>query len=308
MYFDHENGCYMIPTSAGARYYSPEIRQFISPAPPEEMLGNAGVIGGLYAYALAVDNPVNLAYNGHTIEPNGDLAFDPSGRSVSGWTRFWRSGWGHGLAIGLFVLAVAATMGKAAIGGASLFGALLAGGKTALKVGFMLTVSGVIAGFTSMGRGSPFSAGFTDFITNDWAQSVAIGSFLIAATAGIGLAQAGMAKAKVPNGVIPYKPNSESLVIASQGNPSPEVFKVRYWKAEAARAPYLYGGNVAAMLKTGKAPVINGEKLVIHHVYGRGIPTELFNVAILPHSKHVSFHASFGGFHAKGYIGRNPWW
>ena len=92
---------------------------------------------------------------------------------------------------------------------------------------------------------------------------------------------------------ISNKLNPESYAKAKEGNPQFDTFRKRYWKAEAERAPELYGDNVAQMLSNGKAPVIDGEKLVLHHVAGRG-EGNLYNVVVLPESQHIAFHKQFG--------------
>jgi len=87
-YFDRESGFYAISGGSGTRYYSPMIRQYLS---PDYSAINPGVIYGLNPYLLTVDNPVSLTYNGHTIATAMSLAFDPP--ELTRWQHFlFRSG------------------------------------------------------------------------------------------------------------------------------------------------------------------------------------------------------------------------
>ena len=61
-YYDTESGLYYI----GGRYYSPETKQYLSPANPETVAANALTIYGLNLYLLCLTNPVNMGYNGYT--------------------------------------------------------------------------------------------------------------------------------------------------------------------------------------------------------------------------------------------------
>ncbi|MCL2521589.1 MAG: hypothetical protein FWE36_01870 [Erysipelotrichales bacterium] len=63
-YLDLETQLYFIE----GRYYSPIMRQFISPEAPEEMVDRAILPNSLNSYLLTVANPVSLVYNSYTIE------------------------------------------------------------------------------------------------------------------------------------------------------------------------------------------------------------------------------------------------
>ena len=58
LYYDVESGLYYID----GRYYSPEIRQFLSPLPAETMFSNALTVFGLNPYLITLDNTVNRLY------------------------------------------------------------------------------------------------------------------------------------------------------------------------------------------------------------------------------------------------------
>jgi len=63
-YLDIETQLYFIE----GRYYSPIMRQFLSPEAPEEMADRAILPNSLNSYLLTVANPVDLVYNIYTIE------------------------------------------------------------------------------------------------------------------------------------------------------------------------------------------------------------------------------------------------
>ena len=112
LYYDVESVLYYID----GRYYSPETRQFLSPLPAETMFSNALTVFSLNPYHITLDNCVNRVYNGYTIHPSVELAYDPE--KMTGWTWFWSVAWprfwnsdvGKGLAIGLFALSIVATV------------------------------------------------------------------------------------------------------------------------------------------------------------------------------------------------------
>ena len=196
---------------------------------------------------------------------------------------FWQSKFGKWLGAGIFF---ATTMVAIFLPG---FRELYIG--TAIGVTVSLGVGGIIAGYRSQKEGNGFWDGFTEYINENWAQTVAI-SFTIALIS-FGISQAVAAiRAASAKTVIPNQLNPESYAKAIEGNPSFNTFRKRYWKAEALRAPELYGNNVEKMLK-GRAPVINGEKLVLHHVAGRK-GGNIYNVVVLPQSEHIAFHKTYG--------------
>lgn len=62
-----------------------------------------------------LDNCVNRLYNGYTIDPSVELAYDPDELTEwtwfwsIAWSRFWTSDAGKAVALGLFVLSLVAT-------------------------------------------------------------------------------------------------------------------------------------------------------------------------------------------------------
>ena len=97
----------------GGRYYSPIMKQYISSLPIEMAMTKAGNIFDLNLYLLTETNPVNMVYNGYTIETSIPLTYDPEELSKFKyffnvtWPNFWRSPRGKLLAFVLFVVALA---------------------------------------------------------------------------------------------------------------------------------------------------------------------------------------------------------
>ena len=94
-YYDTESGFYYID----GRYYSPEIRRYISAENPERAMTNAGTLYGLNLYLLCLTNPVGMVYNGYTIETNAEMSYEPDELTdwqnfVRGWKAFWNSPFG----------------------------------------------------------------------------------------------------------------------------------------------------------------------------------------------------------------------
>lgn len=188
-YYDTESELYYI----GGRYYSPLMKRYISPGSPEEALTQAGTVYGLNPYLLCLTNPVNMVYNGYTIEPNGELVYDPE--ELSEWSYFWKVTWnkfwnsklGKGITIGLFVAAtVVAYISPAFL--ATYIGAVAG-------IGLSLGVGGLIGGIRSRKQGNSFWAGFTEYINENWSQTVAISMAI--ALISFGISQAAQAMKKV---------------------------------------------------------------------------------------------------------------
>jgi RHS repeat-associated protein len=69
-YYDIESGFYYID----GKYYSPEIKQYLSPLSPESMMSMAGAIN-FNPYSVCLTNPVNVYYNGYSIATNVPLSY-----------------------------------------------------------------------------------------------------------------------------------------------------------------------------------------------------------------------------------------
>ena len=162
----------------GGRYYDPDIKRYVSPGEPEEAMANAGTVYGINPSLLCLTNPVNMVYNGYTIETDGELSYEPE--ELSNWSYFWKVTWnkfwnskfGKAVAIGLFVL-------TALIGGIGYALSALAG------VIAILCTGGIIAGIRSRSQGNSFWDGFVNHISENWSQELAIGMAVALVTFGV---------------------------------------------------------------------------------------------------------------------------
>ena len=178
-YYDAESRMYYI----GGRYYDPDIKRYVSPGEPEEAMANAGTVYGINPYLLCLTNPVNMVYNGYTIETDGELSYEPDELSEwkyfwkVTWNKFWNSKFGKGLAIGLFVAATVLAIVYPPF--AVIYGQALLG------VGLSLGVGGLVAGLRSRSQGNSFWDGFVNHISENWSQELAIGMAVALVTFGV---------------------------------------------------------------------------------------------------------------------------
>ena len=177
-YYDTESGCYYID----GRYYSPEIRRYISAENPERAMTNAGTLYGLNLYLLCLTNPVGMVYNGYTIETNAEMSYEPDELTdwqnfVKSWKAFWNSPFGKYLSIKLFVAATALAVICPAF--APMYASAVIG------VGISLGVGAVIAGYRSLSQGNGFWEGFANHLNENWAQELAISMALAMVTFGV---------------------------------------------------------------------------------------------------------------------------
>ena len=141
-------------------------------------MANAGTVYGINPYLLCLTNPVNMVYNGYTIETDGELSYEPDELSEwkyfwkVTWNKFWNSWLGKAVAIGLFVL-------TALIGGIGYALSALAG------VIAILCTGGIIAGIRSRSQGNSFWDGFVNHISENWSQELAIGMAVALVTFGV---------------------------------------------------------------------------------------------------------------------------
>ena len=149
-------------------------KQFLSAANVETVVANAAEIYGLNLYSLTVANPVNLGFDGYTIETNTPLAYDPP--ELNWWEKFWQSTAGKVVAVTL--VAIAALL-CALTGQMGLFLASAGGVAASLLIGAS------IAGYRSYVCGSGFWRGFEQYIDGNWAQSAAIASITVIVTIGV---------------------------------------------------------------------------------------------------------------------------
>ena len=128
---------------------------------------------GINPYLLTLTNPVNMVYNEYTIEPDGELSYEPDELSEWDyfwkytWNKFWKSPLGMVVSLGLFVVATVVVFLCPAF--APIYGQALLG------VGLSLGVGAMIAGIRSRRQGNGFWSGFVNHLSENWSQEVAIG-------------------------------------------------------------------------------------------------------------------------------------
>lgn len=93
------------------------------------------------------------------------------------------------------------------------------------------------------------------------------------------------------NSLAGYELDPRSIELAKEGNPSWEVFRKRVWQYEAKFRGVEYGQNVGRMLE-GKAPIVQGSSMHLHHVVGKG--NDLYNVIKVTQSQHIAIHKAIG--------------
>ena len=174
-------------------------------------------------------------YTGHSIETNGELSYDISldtlnrwqmwvneGVRLAGW--FFRGRSGRIAAVVIFAAALALAMVTGGIAGGAA-GAIKAGAVAGTGMAVGLGIGAVMCGVRAAAGGDCFWEGFSGFIREDWAVSVAITSMVVMPVVGIKLggavaAKAGMSKVGasktgvggvsgktgLPNGVGPHGP------------------------------------------------------------------------------------------------------
>lgn len=235
-------------------------------------------------YDAVLTNPVNMVYNGYTIEPSTTLTYDPP--ELSKWDRFWHSAPGKLLAI---TLAVAALVVCAVTGN---IGAFLA--TAGCTVGALL-IGGAVSGYRSQVSGKGFWRGFESYITGNWAQSTAISATLLMVSIGI---QAIAAATQNVQPLKDYELDPRSIAEAKQGNPSWRVFRERVWKNEAKYNKSAYSDKQLERIATGRAPKVDGKSMHLHHVFGKS--KDMYAVIKLTPKQHILFHKTFG-YHVNSY-------
>ena len=147
---------------------------------------------GINPYLLTLKNPVSMVYNEHTIEPDGELSYDPDELDNFNyfwrytWTKFWNSKLGKYIAIRLFVSATALAI---------LCPAFLPTYVSAVVgIGVSLGVGAIIAGIRSRRQGNGFWSGFVNHLSENWSQELAIGMAVALITFGISQAAQAMKK------------------------------------------------------------------------------------------------------------------
>ena len=128
-----------------------------------------------------------MIYNGYTIETNAEMSYDAPklnawGQFVCWWSGLWKSKYGKGVAIGIWITA---TLIAVFCPPFRLFywGAVVG-------IGISLGVGAGIAGFRSLSQGNGYWEGFVNYIKDNWAQDVSISFALAMLAFGVKVAKA----------------------------------------------------------------------------------------------------------------------
>ena len=133
-----------------------------------------------------------MVYNEYTIEPDGELSYEPDELSEWDyfwkytWNKFWKSPLGRVVSLGLFVVATVVVVLCPAF--APIYGQALLG------VGLSLGVGAMIAGIRSRRQGEGFWSGFVNHLSENWSQELAIGMTIALLTFGISQAVRAISK------------------------------------------------------------------------------------------------------------------
>lgn len=151
-----------------------------------------------------------------------------------------------------------------------------------------LTIGGTIAGIKSKRQGKSFWSGFDNYINHNWAQSLSISIAITMITFGISQAVQAIAKAGSRETFDVLKFDQRAVDIAKQGNPSYGTFKNRLFAAQERLHPKTFDALIP-----GKNPLINGQKVILHHPLGR-TGANLYNVVGVTQSQHLAIHSIIG--------------
>ncbi len=197
---------------------------------------------GLNLYSLCLTNPVDLAYNEYTIEPGVELTYVPDftkGDCIAATiSSFWKSPYGKGFAIALFVAATLLAIFVSAIREMYF--------KTLLGVAITLLIGAAIAGLIAIDNGDPFWDSFLDYLNDNWSQTLAVSMAVFIAVYGISLSYHTY---YTPNDEHAAKTVTESGVEiqkATKGN-----FTSEAWD-EIQSLPRDANGNTVSNLKSGR--------------------------------------------------------
>ena len=260
-YYDKESGLYYID----GRYYSPEIRQYLSAESLEETVEKGLVTDGLGSYQITVANPVNMMYNEYTIEPNTELSYDPEPLSEwkyfwnVAWPRFWRSSTGKALAIGLFAFATAAT----AVASIFVPGVWVLYGKAMASGAAFFLAGAAVSGLLSAIGGGDFLEGAWNYIRTNWSQALAIESLMYTVALGISCIAAGrrVSANKQPANAVNQSADNVQFNLANRGK-----------SATGRRKPYNLKEKLA-MEQTMSEPLA-GKRLPVNMTDSRWMGTE----------------------------------
>ena len=73
------------------------------------------------------------------------------------------------------------------------------------------------------------------------------------------------------------------------------TIRSNYWKARAEEdgAEELWGTDNIDRMREGKSPIVNGQKIILHHPNGRN-GNNIMNFIEMPENEHIAFHRENG--------------
>ncbi len=99
-----------------------------------------------------------------------------------------------------------------------------------------------------------------------------------------------------------YELDPRSIELAKQGNPSQRVFRERVWKNELKFNRGAYHPKQWASMSQGKAPIVDGSPMHLHHVVGKSV--DPYYVIKVTARQHIAIHKAIG-YHANS--PKLPW-
>ena len=182
------------------------------------------------------------SYNEYTIEPGVELTYDPDftkGDYIAATiSSFWKSTYGKGFAIALFVAATLLAIFVPPIRGMYF--------KTLLGVAITLLIGAAIAGLIAIDSGDPFWDSFLDYLHENWSQTLAVSMAVFIAVYGISLSYHTY---YTPNDEHAAKTVTESGVEIQKATKGD--FTSEAWD-EIQSLPRDANGNTVSNLKSGK--------------------------------------------------------
>lgn len=284
-FHDSETGFYY----ANGSYYDPETGLYVDAAPVSTVFENANSTRHIDRNGTLCYNTLAIAGSPYTVsttvEMTEDLNYDPG-------KRWWEKPIGHiqsflqllsnqaKVAIGIICIALAVLLtclpsGEIAYAKLiNIFVNVCIGiGTTAID----WTIRSAVSGEWNFDE-------LKDALSN---TILAIGVLVFISTA----VSVGKYFYRSRNSLAEYELDPRSIELAKEGNPSWEVFRKRVWQYEAKFRGVEYGQNVGRMLE-GKAPIVQGSSMHLHHVVGKG--NDLYNVIKVTQSQHIAIHKAIG--------------
>lgn len=89
-----------------------------------------------------------------------------------------------------------------------------------------------------------------------------------------------------------YELDPRSIELAKQGNPSEATFRQRVWQNEYTFNKGSYDKSQWGRMIEGKAPLVDGKSMHLHHVVGRSV--DPYYVIKVTSAQHTAIHKAIG--------------